>query len=149
MRVAASLATVWSLVGDPTRMGEWSPECRKVVWTGGATGPAVGARFRGSNRIGFRRWRTTSTLVRYEPGRELAWDVSLLGMPVAQWAYRIEPEADGGCTVVETFTDRRNAAMRALAPVGRGVKDTPAHNRAGMERTLAAIKAAAEATAQV
>lgn len=144
VRVDAGPERVWGLIGDPTRMGEWSPECTKVSWTGGASEPAPGARFRGSNRNGVRRWSTTGTITTYVPDEELRWDVSVLGMPIAEWGYRIEPDG-AGCTVVESFTDRRNGLMLALGPYARGVKDVPTHNRAGMEQTLAAIKAAAEA----
>ena len=38
---------VWALVSDVTRIGEFSPETFEAEWTGDATGPAVGARFRG------------------------------------------------------------------------------------------------------
>ena len=33
-------------------MGEWSPECFHCAWTKGATGPAVGARFKAKNKGG-------------------------------------------------------------------------------------------------
>jgi hypothetical protein len=71
--------------------------------------------------------------------------VSFAKLPIARWTYRIQPDSDGrGCTVVESFRDKRGPLPKALAPVARGVKDVEAHNRAGMEATLAAIKAAAE-----
>lgn len=148
VRVEAPAERVWALVGDPTRMGEWSPECTKVSWTGGAARPAPGARFRGSNRNGVRRWSTLSTIVTCESGAELTWDVSFLGMPVSRWGYRIDPDPDGtACTVVESFTDHRSGLFLALGPIARGVKDVETHNRAGMELTLARIKAAAESPA--
>ena len=59
--VAASPEIVWSVVSDLGRMGEWSPETCKVQWKGGAPGaggPAVGATFKGTNKIGLRRWST-------------------------------------------------------------------------------------------
>jgi uncharacterized protein YndB with AHSA1/START domain len=143
--IEASPDRVWELVGDPTRMGEWSPECRRVEWVGDATAPRLQARFRGHNRLGWRTWSTVATIVEYEPGREIAWDVSGAGFPVAQWRYRIDPEPGGeACTIVETFRDRRGFLFQALGPIARGVKDVDAHNRAGMAQTLARIKAAAE-----
>jgi hypothetical protein len=30
-------------------MGEWSPECQKVEWADGVTGPTAGAKFVGHN----------------------------------------------------------------------------------------------------
>ena len=41
---------VYELVSDVTRMGDWSPECTSCSWTDGATGPAVGARFKARNK---------------------------------------------------------------------------------------------------
>jgi uncharacterized protein YndB with AHSA1/START domain len=145
VRVEAPPARVWELIGDPTRMGEWSPECHQVVWTGGNGGAKLGAKFKGHNRRGWRRWTTTGTIVAFEPEHEIGWDVDFAGFPIARWDYRIEPGADGrSCTVVECFRDRRASAFRALGPVARGVRDTTAHNRVGMEETLARVKTAAE-----
>lgn len=134
---------VWGLIGDPTRMGEWSPECQRVEWRGASRAPAVGATFRGHNRLGWRRWTTTGRVVELEPGRTIAWDVSLV-LPVARWTYRVEPADGAGCTLEETFTDQRGAVIKALGTLGRGVTDVEAHNRRGMEATLARIRAAAE-----
>ena len=38
---------IWRLVSDITKMGEYSPEVIEAEWIDGATGPAVGARYRG------------------------------------------------------------------------------------------------------
>src|SRR4029077_16460812 len=32
---------VWALLADPTRMGEWSPECQRVTWRGRVQTPAL------------------------------------------------------------------------------------------------------------
>ena len=37
--VKASPATLYSLVSDLPRMGEWSPECTKVSWSSGWRAP--------------------------------------------------------------------------------------------------------------
>lgn len=140
--VAASPAVVWRLVGDPTRMGEWSPEAREQVWLDGATAPAVGARFRGRNRIRWRRWSTVCTVVAWTPEREIAWDVATYGLATARWRYRLLP--DGGSTLlVEEFTDRRGPLMKVIGLVGRGVADAATHNRGTMIVTLDRIAAAA------
>jgi uncharacterized protein YndB with AHSA1/START domain len=149
--IDASPERVWELVGDPARMGEWSPECRRVTWLGGVSAPAVGARFRGYNRIARRRWSTVGTVVAYEPGREVAWDVSAGPLAVARWGYRVEPagEVGGGCTLTESFADHRKWLIYVIGTAVRGVGDTETHNRAGMAATLARIKTAAEAPATV
>ncbi|MGH9050843.1 MAG: SRPBCC family protein [Acidimicrobiia bacterium] len=46
LHVDAPPEKLYELVSDVTRMGEWSPECRRCEWIDGATGPAVGARCR-------------------------------------------------------------------------------------------------------
>jgi uncharacterized protein YndB with AHSA1/START domain len=141
----AAPARIWELIGDPTRMGEWSPECRRVTWAGGGGGPRLGAKFKGHNRRGWRRWTTTGTIVAFEPEREIGWDVDVAGFAVARWSYRIEADAGGtSSTVVECFRDRRGQAFKLLGPAARGVRDAAAHNRVGMQETLARVKAAAE-----
>jgi hypothetical protein len=47
VHMAASPEKVWALVSDVTRIGEFSPETFEAQWLDGATGPAVGAKFRG------------------------------------------------------------------------------------------------------
>ena len=142
--VNATPETVWNLVSDLPRMGEWSPECTGVVWKGGAKGPAVGVKFTGKNKSGFRRWSTQSTITAATPGAELAWDTKAMGLPVARWSYSIEAKPDGGCTVTERWEDQRNKVFEAMGPVVAGVKDRRAHNEAGMKTTLERLKAAAE-----
>lgn len=145
VRIDAPAGRVWELIGDPSHMGRWSPECRQVEWAHGSSGPALRARFKGHNQLGWRRWTTTGTIVAYDPGSEVAWDVTIAGLPIATWAYRVDARGDGhGCTLTERFTDRRNKVFRSLGPMARGVRDAEAHNRAGMEQTLARIKAVAE-----
>ncbi|MEY3619020.1 MAG: hypothetical protein RL726_1718, partial [Actinomycetota bacterium] len=57
--IAASPEVVWEMVSDLTRMGEWSPENKGGEWIKGATGPAVGASFKGRNSNGKKSWSTT------------------------------------------------------------------------------------------
>jgi uncharacterized protein YndB with AHSA1/START domain len=143
--IAAPAEAVWALVSDLTRMGEWSPETERVEWTGGATGPSVGATFKGHNRHGSKRWTTTCTVTVAEPPRELAWDVKALGVvPVATWRYEVEAIDELSCRVTESTTDKRPGIFKSLTAVATGVKDRGAHNAANMQATLERIKAAAE-----
>jgi uncharacterized protein YndB with AHSA1/START domain len=143
-RIAAAPDEVYALISDVTNMGRWSPENTGGRWVRGASGPAVGARFRGANRDGWRRWSTTCEVVEVEPGKRFAFDVSFYGAPIARWTYELEADGDG-TRVVERWDDHRWAAMRSISKVVMGVPDRPGHNRANMEATLAALKAAAEA----
>ena len=64
--IAVLPQVLYDLVSDVRRMGEWSPECRRCEWIDGAIGPAVGARFKGSNAHGHARWSTTTKVVAAE-----------------------------------------------------------------------------------
>ena len=96
--VAAPPHVVYDVVTDVRRMGEWSPETTGCVWLDGATGPAVGARFKGSNRRGVLRWSTKPTVVVADSGREFAFEVN----GDVRWTYRFD--ADGsGTRLTESF----------------------------------------------
>lgn len=143
--VAASPDQVWAMVSDVTRIGEWSPETVSAEWADGATGPAVGARFKGRNK---RRgpWSTTCTITAAEPGKRFAFDV---GRGQTRWAYDLAPAASGdGCQVTESFE-----IVKVPGPIGRwstklGTGVTWAEREGdlvrGMEETLRRLKAAAE-----
>src|SRR5207244_4078239 len=89
--IAAPGQLLYEMVSDLSRMGDWSPENQGGRWVGGATGPAEGARFRGRNRSGWHRWSTVATIVTAAPGREVAWESRALGLRIALWRYRFEP----------------------------------------------------------
>lgn len=141
--VAAPADKVWALVSDLPGMGRLSPENTGGTWIKGATGPVVGARFRGSNRSGWHRWSTTVTVVRCEPGSQFAFNVGAVGLKVAEWSYSLAPSG-AGCTVTETWTDNRGAIMKAIGQLTTGVGDREAFTATSIERTLAAVKATAE-----
>lgn len=103
IHVSASPHAVWSMLADVERMGEWSPECYRVAWLGGASSPAaVGARFKGFNRWGRLRWSMTCEIQVAEPGVEIAWSTMQGRREVVRWAYRMVP-VDGGTELVESF----------------------------------------------
>jgi hypothetical protein len=84
---------IWELVADVRNTGRFSPETFEAEWLDGATGPAVGARFRGHvrrNEIGPVYW-TTCRVTACEPGREFGFDVMMGDDPVNHWHY--EPPA--------------------------------------------------------
>lgn len=141
--IDASPERLYDLVSDVTAMGRWSPETTGCRWIGGASGAAVGSRFRGSNRDGWRRWSTTCRVVTAEPGREFAFDVSLGPWPISSWVYRFDA-VGGGSRVTETWRDKRPALLVRLSPTVMGVPDRPEHNRRGMEKTLENLKGFAE-----
>jgi Polyketide cyclase / dehydrase and lipid transport len=145
--ISAPAEAIYDLVADMPRMGRWSPECERVEWTGGATGPAVGASFTGHNRNGARNWSTHGTVTVADRGREFTFEVrSVLNLPVSRWSYRFEPTT-GGCVVVESTEDRRGLVIRTLGRVATGVGDRGERNRQTMTTTLERLRVAAESGA--
>ncbi|MGH3411469.1 MAG: SRPBCC family protein [Marmoricola sp.] len=144
VHMGAPAERVWDLVSDVTRIGEFSPETFEAEWLDGATGPAVGARFRGHvrrNGVGPVYW-TVCRVDACEPGREFAFTVMAAGRPVNTWRYRISP-ADGGVDVTESFQLASMPLLRGYwALLGRLRGRT---NREGMRTTLERIRDVVEA----
>ena len=138
--IAASPQRLYELVSDLPQMARWSPENTGGAWVKGATGPAVGARFKGTNRKGSMKWSTVATVITAEPGVEFAFDVAASGMKVARWGYRFEA-VDGGTKVTEYWDDHRNAVMAKITGMALKVPDRVSHNTAGMEHTLERLAA--------
>jgi Hemerythrin HHE cation binding domain/Polyketide cyclase / dehydrase and lipid transport len=110
--VGAAIDAVWRIVSDVTRVGEWSHECRRVEWLDGATKPAPGVRFRGTNKAGPWTWsRVNEILVAEEPRRFMWRTVPTLAFPdSSEW--RIDLEAvDGGTRVVQSYRVLRAPAV--------------------------------------
>lgn len=100
----APVESVWRVVADVTRTGEWSHECHRVTWLGGVTAAAPGARFRGRNRSGWLRWGRTCEILTVDPPHQITWRT--IATPLfhdsSNWCISLEP-ADGGTQIVQTF----------------------------------------------
>lgn len=141
--IAASPEAVFAAISDVTRMGEWSPECHTCEWNEGSTGPAVGAMFTGHNRNAGQEWTTEGRIIACEPDARFVFDAVFGDFRFATWGYEIEA-TENGCRVTETWDDHRPQEVVDLGEAVSGVADRAAHNRAGMEATLAALAAALE-----
>jgi len=141
--IAATADALWSMVADVTRMGEWSPENEGGEWLDPTRGAEPGAKFRGRNRRGKRSWTTVATVLEADPGRVFSFHVGAGPVKVADWVYTFGPTATG-CHVTETWIDRRPGWFKPIGHLATGVADRAAHNRAGMEQTLAGLAAVAE-----
>jgi uncharacterized protein YndB with AHSA1/START domain len=139
IHIESSPEAVFALITDVTRMGEWSPECVKAEWVDGATGPAVGARFKGHNKLGrFVKWSTTPEVTAVEPGRVFEFRTK-----ETIWRYELAPAAGGGTDVTESFeTVSYGKAMQLVAPERKRQPQIVE----GMHETLRRIKATAEKT---
>jgi uncharacterized protein YndB with AHSA1/START domain len=143
VHMAAPPERIWELVSDVTKIGSYSPETFEAEWLDGATGPEVGARFRGHvkrNGKGPTYW-TPCTVLASVPGREFRFGVGSGARPINVWGYRLEPSGDG-TDVTESFELADTAMIRlywALLGWARGRT-----NRNGMRTTLERIKAEVE-----
>jgi uncharacterized protein YndB with AHSA1/START domain len=102
--VTAPLDAVWGVVADPTRVGEWSHECREAVWVGGATEAVPGARFKGSNRAGAFRWSRVNEVEAVDPPHRLVWRTvpSLRYPDSSRWTIELA-EAAGGTRITQSY----------------------------------------------
>lgn len=143
IEVSASPEQVYALVSDPAKLATLAAEYGGHRWLDGATSAKVGARFRGSNKNGVRRWSTLSTIVEADEGARFTFDVKSFGVPVARWQYDIEPAGEG-CVVTESTWDHRPSWFKFPAGLATGVFDRDPHNHANIEATLRRLKSAAE-----
>jgi uncharacterized protein YndB with AHSA1/START domain len=143
IHVQAPPEKVYAMVTDVTRMGEWSPETYKCEWIEGATGPAVGARFKGSNKRGILRWSTKPTVKVAEPGRMFMFETGQPGREDTRWTYGFVPK-NGGTELTESFEALRYPwIFKVIAPPKRHKREL----QQNIERTLERIKQAAEGSA--
>jgi uncharacterized protein YndB with AHSA1/START domain len=93
--IAASPQRVWELVVDLQLMEQWSPEYQGGEWLDRATGPMVGARFKGHNKRHERAWESVSTVIEATPGRTIAWAVGDPKNPEAVWRFNLAAQSTG------------------------------------------------------
>jgi hypothetical protein len=145
VEIAAPADVVWGLVADVRRMGEWSPHTVQAEWVDAPVGdgPAVGRRFRGTNRLPIvRQWTSTATVTECEPGRRFAFAVGRkVEDPNTLWSYDFEPVATGGTRVIERWRMVREPGVVLLYYRLIGQRRRIAE---GVEETLRRLKTAAE-----
>lgn len=141
VEIDAAPLTVYELLSDITRMGDWSPECYRCEWLDGATTAAVGVKFRGHNRLGKARWTTDAIVTTADPGREFSFAVlHKSGREVTLWRYELR-QVGGRTEVVESYRFMWCPIVNRIAqlPIPRDKQ-----LRGGIKETLQRIKVAAE-----
>lgn len=140
--INATPRTIYNLISDIPRMGEWSPECYRCEWLDGADAAVPGAKFRGHNRLGKVRWHTDAEITAAEPGQELAFTVlHKTGREETLWRYRFRPISADSTEVVESYQFLWCPLVNRIAelPVPRDKQ-----LRRGIEQTLNRLKTTAE-----
>lgn len=143
IEIAATPQDVWTIVSDLKRMGEWSPQCRKMRVSGEVR---EGTKTFNINRKGFLVWPTTSKVVRFEPNKAIAFRVN---ENRTIWSYTLEATETGTRVVErrEAPTGTSQVSQFLIKTVLGGAESFEADMIVGMNATLARIKNEAEALA--
>lgn len=144
IEIAAPPAAVWELVGDVTRMAEWSPQVTSTRLCDGHATCALGTRFTNRNVHGELVWTTHAEIVAYDAERHLAFRVAEND---ATWSFELTA-TESGTRLVE-----RREAPEGISDLSRDLTDGflggqevfTAALRDGMRETLSKIRLAAEA----
>lgn len=158
--IEADANELYSLISDPTRMRDWSPENRGATVLNPAQDGAafVGMTFEGRNRRGRASWTTRCTVTAAEPGRRFAFTVHTIGLKKprirganASWEYKFEPIGSGETKVTETWSDDRTSWPDSVVAVFDRIvtsgKTFPEFQRINIRKTLDALKRATEQSA--
>ena len=144
LHMNASPGVVWGLVSDITKMGDYSPEVVEAEWLNGATGPAVGARYRGHVKRN-ENWPvlywTTCEVTECVPGKVFEFAVVMRDRPVNTWRYEFQA-VGSGTDVTESFDLGDSLVTKIWRPLGGFLRER--RNQRDMLRTLERIKAVAE-----
>jgi uncharacterized protein YndB with AHSA1/START domain len=136
-------ATVWDLVSDVTRIGQFSPETFEARWTRGSTGPEVGASFAGHvkrNGVGPTYW-SSCQVTACEPERLFEFAVGTDAVTINNWGYRLTPR-DGGTDVTEYFRLQPSLPVRIYWTLLGPLRSRT--NVRGMRTTLERMKSVVE-----
>ena len=110
VEVACTPLAAWELITTIERIGEFSPECIDAKWIDGASGPSVGARFEGTNRVALEAndseyiWIRPCTVTAAQPPVRFGYTVGdrYDGTPTTTWDIEIEATATG-CRITQQF----------------------------------------------
>jgi hypothetical protein len=141
---------LYDLVSDVTRTPEYAPEIKKCTWIGGATGPAVGARFKAINSAGRGPdWPNKPVVVAAEAGRVFAFARTEPFAGTVAWRYTFTPEGTGA-RVVESYQVTKPLSIIGWFIIGTlyGLKDRQSDLRTNMIASLDRIAAIVESDAQ-
>jgi Polyketide cyclase / dehydrase and lipid transport len=134
---------VYDLVADVTAMPNYSPETIEVTWLGNTTEATVGAKFKGTNKLGTLKWSTKPTITAAERGKVFGFKVP--GKAGPTWTYEFEA-VEGGTLVTETMHQVKTSPLPIRILQRRaGVTDRAENLRAAMTVTLERLSTTASA----
>jgi uncharacterized protein YndB with AHSA1/START domain len=104
-------------------------------------GSKFGMAMRGRKETLFIPYRTTNTVIEYEPDRRIAWQTTSMGGLVGGriWRYELSP-ADGGATLVRETWDVSQDKQKRMITSGSMPKLTADGMRATLERIAGLVE---------
>lgn len=141
--IAAPPEAAFAALSDLASMGGRSPENTGGEWLDGAPGPALGARFRGTNTHGEDSWATVATVTDFEPPARFGFEVKYGILKVSRWLFEVEA-TDGGCRVSEHWRDQRGYLLKRNAE--KDPYDRVEFTRESIRTTLENLKAELESS---
>lgn len=143
LEIAADATVLYDMVSDLPRIGEWSPECERVVWEGEVDVPVEGTTFFGHNAVGPGRrirYKRHGQVLVAKRGEEFTFITDEGGRPSTVWRYTFTP-VDGRTLVTESYEVR-------WIPTWARIVDVPTNRHRelveNMRTTLERLKVAAE-----
>lgn len=144
--INADANTLYDMVSDLPRIGEWSPECESVTWEGDVTTPIVGTTGTGQNAVGPGRrirYKRHVEVLTADRGKAFSFITDEGGKPSTAWHYTFESLGDGRTRVTEGYEVR-------WIPLWARILDVPTNRHKellkGMRTTLESLKKSAEAS---
>jgi hypothetical protein len=146
--IDATPEVLYALISDVTRTPEYSPEVVKCTWMDGASGPAVGARFRAINHAGrVPDWPNKPIVTIADVGRTFAFERTEVGGGTVEWRYSFESDG-AGTRVTESYTVLKPVNLLGWFIINTlaGLKDRQTDLHRGMTESLDRIAAIVEST---
>lgn len=117
--IEAPPEVLYDIVADVTRTPERTPDIVRCEWIGGATGPAVGARFTSINKAGRGpNWSNKPVVTVADRGHEFSFTRTELFAGTILWRHRFVAEGTG-TRVIESYE-----VTKPISVVGWFIIDT-------------------------
>jgi hypothetical protein len=145
--IEASPEVLYAILSDVTRTPERTPDVVKCEWIDGATGPAVGARFKSLNTVGHGpKWNNKSTVTVADPGKEFSFARKEFMGGVLEWRHQLVAEGSG-TRVIESYEVTKPLALGGWFIIGVvfGMKDRQTDLQESMQQSLGILAGLAEA----
>lgn len=145
--IEASPAALYAIKADVTRTPELTPDIARCEWLDGATGPAVGARFKAINKQGRGpSWSNKPVVTVADPGREFTFTRTEPFGGTIEWKHVFAAEGTG-TRLTESYTVLKPISIVGWFIIGTlyGLKDRKSGLRASMVASLDRLAEVAEA----